>query len=265
MTTNATITYKGHPLDVLAQLIERRKAVLGEAFKDAVVATAITVVKSLRADTKTAPVKADPHMYHVYRLPGVAAWNGRKGHRRRTARLSSHGHVVGEYTPVNLMYGLKGEGEIYQIRLNNEHVTWERTKNKGRYVVLAPDAATAHRYAIARVERLLKKESGMGRDALGWAMAKLSTRSEPAKASGLRAQKLSHDAAVVQFHAAEGTASMRVQDNLDYARLALASGKNSVELALKRAANSIAGRLRKAAAGPLDADIPTPFPEVTKK
>ena len=257
-------TYNGGPLEVLSRLISKREAVLRETMKDAVTATAITVVKSLRALTKTAPEEPNPHMFRVYRLPGVAGWSGPKSRRRRTARLSSHGPVMPDVKPVNLMYGLKGEGYVFQITLANENVPWSRTLNKGRYVVMAPDATVAMRYAADRVRRLLRKERGMGRDALGWAMAKLSTRSAPVEAKGGKSRQIAAKAAVVSANRVGDDFSLHVADNLNYAKLAREGGKGAMETAMMRAANSIAGRLRKAAGTRLDMDLQTPFPEVTK-
>jgi hypothetical protein len=46
------MTYNGKPVEVLMQLIDKRRKILGELGRDAVIATAITVLKSLRAQTK---------------------------------------------------------------------------------------------------------------------------------------------------------------------------------------------------------------------
>ena len=46
------MTYTGKPVEVLMQLIDKRRKILGELGRDAVIATAITVLKSLRAQTK---------------------------------------------------------------------------------------------------------------------------------------------------------------------------------------------------------------------
>ena len=43
----SNLTYEGKPLSVLENLIEKRQKLLGETVKESVVATAITVVKSL--------------------------------------------------------------------------------------------------------------------------------------------------------------------------------------------------------------------------
>ena len=46
------MTYNGGPLDKLNELIEKRQKWLGETYKDAIVATAITALKSIRAATR---------------------------------------------------------------------------------------------------------------------------------------------------------------------------------------------------------------------
>lgn len=49
---NLTATYMGKPLDVLNDLIRKRAELLGKSLRDSVVATAITALKSIRAQTK---------------------------------------------------------------------------------------------------------------------------------------------------------------------------------------------------------------------
>lgn len=45
-------TYQDRPLSVLNDLIRRRSELLGKSLRDSVVATAITALKSIRAQTK---------------------------------------------------------------------------------------------------------------------------------------------------------------------------------------------------------------------
>lgn len=52
MAATYNATYNGQPLSVLAELIAKRRELMHETAKDAVVATGITVLKSLRALTK---------------------------------------------------------------------------------------------------------------------------------------------------------------------------------------------------------------------
>ena len=47
-----TMDYNGKPLDVLNDLIRKRSELLGKSLRDSVVATAITALKSIRAQTK---------------------------------------------------------------------------------------------------------------------------------------------------------------------------------------------------------------------
>lgn len=47
-----TMDYNGRPLEVLHELLEKRQKLLRETVKDSIVATAITVLKSIRARTK---------------------------------------------------------------------------------------------------------------------------------------------------------------------------------------------------------------------
>ena len=96
-------------------------------------------------------------------------------------------------------------------------------------------------------------------------MAAISTRGVYAnEVKSTRALKAAQQSQKVSIQNADGHMTITIWDLLDYSLKALKSGKNAVEIAMKKAANSIAGRLSKVAGAKLNAPISTPFPEVKR-
>ena len=259
-------------LEKLGEAIALRESELGEMTSDAVIATSINILRSLKARTLDAGEDPEPIMFRTYKLGEVAGWYGGKGGgpRRRVARQGGlHGPRLQGVYPVNLMYGLKGPGEVWQITLKNPNVPWKRTKNKGRYVLLAPNSTVALRYAADRVRRLLKKEHGMAKYALSIAQHALSTRGDRAeRPKSANAFKIAYDAAQLQVKSTgygEGSVGVSFLDDLRYSGAA-AGGDGALQNAIQLAVNSTVGRINANLRDHFSTRrYPTPFPEAKKK
>ena len=92
--------WRGRPMEELTKLIQKRVRTLHENARDAVVATAIDVVRSLRALTRKAPKKANDKSFTVAKMPYVASWERVGKSFRRVARVSGTGSRAPIY-PVN--------------------------------------------------------------------------------------------------------------------------------------------------------------------
>lgn len=246
LTATVTADWQGKPLSVLSDLIQKRARIMGEDAQDAVVATAIDVVKSLRGLTRKAPVKANRYSFRIERTPYVASWERHGTSYRRVARVGGTGSKAPIY-PVNNAgpHYVKGE-KVYVWKItpaHGERMKWEKNLNKGCWYVFAQTEAVARRFAIEHVSRVLRKEAGMGKTALGFAMARLSTRSTPVEAKGPKAQRIASDAIHITASGAGGMFTLVVRDNLEYAKPALKGGDSAISLAMMKASNKIAGRL----------------------
>ena len=246
LAANVTAEWQGKPLTVLADLIEKRKRIMGEDAQDAVVATSIDVVRSLRGLTRKAPVKANEHSFRVELTPYVASWERHGSSYRRVVRMGAGGSKVAIY-PVNNagQHYVKGERvQVWKITpVHAERWTWQKNRNKGCWYVFAQSEGVARRFAIEHVSRLLRKESGMGKTALGFAMARLSTRSAPVDAKGPKAQQIAAASIHITSSGSGGMFTLTVCDNLEYAKHALKGGDSAISLAMMKASNKIAGRL----------------------
>lgn len=139
---------------------------------------------------------------------------------------------------------------------------WNKTKHKGCWYIFAKSEGVAKEFAIRHMSRRINRYKGLAKTTLGFAMAAISTRGVYANdVKSTRALKAAQQSQKVSIQTGNGQMKVTIWDLLNYSALALKSGKNAIELAMKKAANSIAARLSKVAGAKLDSNIPIPFPE----
>lgn len=227
--------------------IEARSKALNKTTEDSTVAAGITILRSLKAATKTAPKNATPEMYSVVvQAYGAAGWRGRPA-RRRPVVDGQHLKVL---RPVNLMYGLKGDGNLYRITIKNPNLIHKEWKNHPYIFLLAPNDTVATDYAKRIVTNALRHESGLAKNAVGIAQAKASTMTkilppEQFHARGLspRASALAYAAGIVKASSSgfsNGSAFFSFLDTLRYS-LPASGGDNALKQAMAKAANSMLG------------------------
>ena len=272
MDVDYSMTFEGKPMEVLYDLIDKRQAILGETYKQAVTATTITVLKSLRADTKVAKKTAPKSSYRITDTGWVGGWERKGGKIIRVPRVSSaiNAHKVPNVFPVNLagQRYIKDEiVKVYKIEpVNGERMKWDRSLHKGCWYVFAKSEKVADRFAKTHMTMRIKAFRGLAKTALGYAMAGVSSAGNiTADVSSTRTLRSAQEAAKVITNNGNDTYSVTVIDAISYATLALRSGEGGVDRAIIKAANSIAGRLGKVAESRLDAPISTPFPELKGK
>lgn len=261
-------TAEGRTMDELANLIDRRIRDIGETTRDAVTATAINILSSLRSQTKKSPIVGNKWMYTIQEMPLRASWERKCGKFHRVAR-NSGGSV--DWPVTNRCRNLAGKqyikGEmvrVYKMQLFNEDLP------ETVYYAFATSEGQARDYIEKIIlGRVLKKESGIAKNVLGFASAKLSTKSPAEEPISGRARSVAFHAAevnIVDNGIASGMFSVEVIDRLKYATPALKGGEADLNLAMQRAANKTAGILHLRYVDlKLGADAPTPFPEVKKK
>jgi hypothetical protein len=261
---------EGGTLEKLAELIELRSKALQESGKDAVIATGINILTSLKASTKKAPLKGRRKMYTLERTNLVAGWERRGKLRHRVVRSGEGGHIDRNVTAHcrNLAgrHYVKGERiHVYKAQLFNENL------NNTLYYAFAKDEKTVRRYIEEIIlGRLLKKESGMARYTIGIAQAKASSRPmNTPKPTGSKAFQIAHAASVLDIRVGgynSGEASLSFHDQLKYSADALRGGAGEMNSAIMKAANKTAGLIHMAFVNKrFDQDVKTPFPEVQRK
>lgn len=269
--SSVKIDYEGKPLSVITNLINKRVEFLNESIKDAVTATTILILKSLRADTKIAPKKTKPASYKITDTGYVGGWERVGGKFHRVVRTSSArlAPKVPNIFPVNNAGQHYEKGEIvkvYKIEpINDSTMSWEKTKHKGCWYIFAQSEKVARAFAEKHMTRRIKSYRGLARTTLGFAMAAVSTKgtfaADVKSNKSLMAAKAAAD--VYKNESMSDNYTITVLDILNYSKNALKSGIDGVQRAMMKAANSIAGRLSKIATSKLNyPPIQTPFPEV---
>ena len=256
---SVSMSYQGRPISVLQQLIAERQKVLGESVKDAVVATAIDALVSIRAATANAAkrkkfktVVEDTGWYggfsHTDNRPciraGVGAYSQKIGLKDERVRW--------------LVRGVRRQADRHVYRVTPEH------GQVSPYYVVAATPGIAAAFEARAAKHRVDAFGALAKNALGVAMAKTSTRNVKADGSPgciHAASKLAH----VRTVDAGDDYAVTVTDELDYALKALKGGRGMVDVALKKAANKIAGRLAKVGGRSFAERIGTPFPEVRRK
>lgn len=259
------------PLEVLGDLIAKREKYLkGETTENAVTATTMQVVRSLAAETTVAPRKATPDMFELQLVAANAAgWRYVQGKGRRRSPVIG-GHWQRAIRPVNWMYGHEGEGNLYRVKILNPNLTPKKSLNKPVYFVLAPDTATAEKFGLMLMNRALAKEAGMAKYAISASTAKIYDRPnaapvKPPSGSGAF-QKAKNAVTVTKAGSGFDGGQFMIEyfDALRYSMSALKGSYSSLDMALKKAANSTAAIINKMGNVPLGEEIPTPFPEIAK-
>lgn len=242
----------GCTMEALSEMIRARSKELAETSADSVVATAINVLKSLRAGTPLA--KKNGARIRVEPTPAVAGWAREGGRRRRVARIGK--------THVNFKNWAGGyvRGEVVRV--------WRVTdvlRKRSFYVAATSEQAVKER-AEKQIRARIEFSRGLGKTALSIAMGRVSTKSKPQfDCTGARPRKLADEAAVVGVRQDfdSGEASVSVLDDLEYSGYALKGV--TLELAMQRAANSTAGQLNRLFENRgIERRIETPFPEIAR-
>lgn len=239
--------YDGKPLAVLADLIKERQRILGESAEDAVVATGIDALVSLRALTRVARKM----------IPKSDVRFGREEPRYITgSRNLTAGRVFRR-----VLVGRWKNGEKRNAVRWQECYGYRHTKS-GK---LRVERATARERNVAWMRWGRIANRGLAQRVLGLAMNALSTRKADLGPAKARLARIAEAHCLVEKFGALDTFTLEIRDTLGYALAALKGGSASVDLALQKSANKIAGRLAKVAEKKFGEKIATPFPEVRQR
>lgn len=258
----ASATYgESRPLEVLAELVEKRCKVLGELSADAVVATAINVLVSLRSATLKASPRRRTKVAVEVAADLVPSHFSHGGGTYRCIRNRAGARVDDNIRRARFVAGAgTRDRDLRVFRVTPEHA------NVQPYYVVARSAKDAARFEQAAARRRKEDYGGLAKTAMGIAMAKISTRNEPTREFRRRIEK----SRIIEVHTSGGSGrgfELEIHDKLGYSIDALRGGRAEIDLAYKKAANKIAGRITQHLKkyGNLDDAIPTPFPEVKRR
>ena len=154
---------------------------------------------------------------------------------------------------------------VYKVQLSSDLLKrW--TKQPESYLLVASDEGAAKSYLQKRYAAIAVRQMGLAITACDNVLAKTSTRPPKAPKIGRRARKTAERETFVIENIHGNVYTLDIRDNISYAQLAIRGGKASVDLALKKAANKIAGLIQHKCKNLLfEGEVETPFPEVRRR
>lgn len=157
------------------------------------------------------------------------------------------------------------KAKIYLVQISQE-LTLRWRFQKEHYYVAAFNNATMDAYLSKRYGNIAKKSAGMAKSALGKLMHKISAKERDTANPTPRAERIASKRTFAIETVNGNTYTLTCRDDLFFAQLAVNGGRGGVNLALKKAANKIAGLIQhKCKDFLLPGEVKTPFPEIRRR
>jgi len=142
------------------------------------------------------------------------------------------------------------KAKVFKVTLSDDRVKAWKKSPKEEYIV-ARDMEYAKKITIDRYSKIVKRYTGLGKDA--WSRAMMLASDRPANfIAGAKAKSILNAKVVVDKNLTSGNAlgtsgnfSITVEDNLNYAGKALRGGEAYVNTAMMKAANAVNGMINR--------------------
>ena len=272
--TSVTMTatcLNGKPLEALERLIAQRQREMGETTSEAVIATAINALSSIRAATRVVDVKKASGFVAVTLTAFVPSFktlgSGKAAKHVLCIRYAQKGAVV-ENIRLKSLAPRSAPIKDYKVFLVEDRCGADDKAKVSSYYLIALSEKQARQYATDRRAKRIERYAGMGKWTIGQAQSQVSQKGVAVENVSAIAQQIGVkelQVAVYEHGWGAGAVNVTVADTLRYAALALKGGPGDVDTALMRAANRTAGIINahiKKFSFDTEALIPTPFPEV---
>jgi len=215
----------GKSIDALAKIIEARRKELGETTRQACVAIASNILRSLRAQTKVAKenlmeitiTQADGKYY-----PSFKREMGSKGKNvsRRVLRQGKNGAVI---NPKRVIWRLP---KYYKGQVAHSYEVQDKISSEKiiQYIIVAESQKDAMKYARDFHKNRVKRHKSLARHAIGVAMKAIYDKGSANDNVNQKVRELARqnvDATVQETGFNEGEVNIHIHDKLDYAALAL--------------------------------------------
>lgn len=237
----------GTPLGTLAGIVKQKAKLLRKSWQDVAIGAMITAIRSLRTMTREAkPARRTRPKVSLAARGLYVSWSGKRGGKnkqgkdmQRCLRNRSGHRDTSLERKYRVMYYCSPASRTARPYL----VVPEREKSKP-YIAVAESAAAARELEQKRAAKRKRHMGGFAKTALGYAMARLSTRNAGGmKKFDNRTSWTQLVAAGVKGSSEIGGTEVFVHDLLDYAALAVRGGKPAIDLAVKKAANKLTGEM----------------------
>ena len=272
----------------LSRVLAKRTEILRESTKDAVTATAITCLVSVRSATREAQKvrKVDVERVDVFFGGFYREGKGQNGKLHRCLRAGTKWNSP--RVLIGTMDAMSESEKIAPVRIPFEEVyyncppttprenqlvfrvTAEHVQSYGiyHYLVVCENAQKARDFEVERGRKRIDAYGGLARTAFGVAMAKMSTRNSTEDMKRIKAWHLAKENAKVTMSESASDYEITFGDVLNYAVDAVRGGRSGIDVACRKAANKIAGQINHTFHRFYDTStdaIATPFPEIRRR
>ena len=135
------------------------------------------------------------------------------------------------------------QAHVFMMKLSPDRALAWKKQPKEEYVV-ARDIEYVQKIMIDRYSRIVKRYTGLGKDA--WSRAMMLASNRPANfVSGPKAKSILNYNVIVRKDGSGNEWSIQVTDNLRYATKALNGGEAFVNTAMMKAANAVNGMINR--------------------
>lgn len=135
------------------------------------------------------------------------------------------------------------QAKVFMMKLSPDRALAWKKQPREEYVV-ARDLEYVQQIMIDRFSKIVKRYTGLGKDA--WSRAMMLTSDRPAKfVSGSKAKSILNYNVIVRKDSGSDNWSIHVTDNLRYATKALNGGEAYVNTAMMKAANAVNGMINR--------------------
>lgn len=260
MQASISVESNGKALQELANQIQRRAQVLNQTTEKACIAVTITLIKSLRAGTVKSKgnvkqivteINGDLQIAVVECADIYIGFKTTGGVRKPCLRRGGkNGPIVNDkkiWWRTNIDKSIY-QAKVFKVTLSNDRASAWPLSPKEEYVV-ARDIGYVQKITTNRYSKIVKRYTGLGKDA--WSRAMMLASDKPAKfIAGSKSKHILNRTVFVSKNLANGNAlgtsgeySITVYDDLRYAGTALKDGQAYVTTAMMKAANSVNGML----------------------
>ena len=201
---------------------------------------------------------------HFKPVPDLVA--GYKGKSHTRCLRGKDGHEYWNRHIVQLVPPTENwkKAKVYAVHLTDAQRERWPCQPQIYWVVGMTERAVAS-YLAKRYGAIAKKHEGMARAALGKLSHKISKAGKEERAAP-HAQTVAEKETFVVEKVQGDKYILDVRDNISFAQLAVKGGAVGVQIAMKKAANKVAGLIQHTCKKILlPGELPTPFPEVRRR
>lgn len=135
-----------------------------------------------------------------------------------------------------------------------------------KFFVVAMSDHAVESYLSKRYGRIAQESSGMAKRALGKLAHRISANEQDNTRATARAERVAGEKTFVIERVTGNKYVLDIHDKLMFAELAVRGGKYGIQLAMKKAANKVAGYIQHTCKKILlPGELPTPFPEIRRR